>query len=234
MSLSIINSNYSYVIMPGHPIGDKEYNSKYDEVYSLWKSVWHKVFSQLEKKKEANADDFFRQNLVVAIYQGPNLVAMHLYSFYNLDSLVGAEQSYFATLPPEIHNFFIEHGMRTIMTMEYLTVAPAYRKTQSHISWGDVLVVLGTRLLEYTDCDWAIGTARKDINIHQMGHRCNFTTSEYVVSRCDYPCELMYRRKGPPPVHPDEHTRKLVDQLWNNRQDFSQLTIQPNTIKKVA
>ncbi len=207
------------------------FSTKQDELelrnraYSLWREVWYAVFKKVNQAEALNPDEFFRQDIAACILdRNHELVGMHLYTFFDLSARSDREHSYFAGIEDSALQKLANAGCIRLMSMEYLTVNPQWRKSLSGTAWADILVSLGQRVMQASGYDAVVGTPRTDIGVDKIGDRLGFRTYQEQITKYDYFCSLMACSKEEVKSHPDGVTREFVDQLWKDRIDTTQVT----------
>lgn len=194
------------------------------QVYAFWKALWRETFAKVGRAEDLNPDDFFRQDLITALVAGDKIVACHLYTHFDLEFQPAREHSYFGGINPETLNRLVREGYPRVMSMEYMSVHPDWRKSKTGVPFGEVLLALGMRLLPFTSCDAALGTGRVDIRVDQSGLPQGFVAYQDPIEKYNYQCRLMVCPYGASRPHPDPEINGLVQRLWSQRVDETGLT----------
>lgn len=206
-------------------------------VYDSWYQVWKAVFSADNRDFEPDTDDFLRQNTVVAIFyenREPELVGFHLYSFFDLRQKLRGKHSYFQGVTADSFQSLKNRDLNCVMSMEYLTVMPKFRKQVSQIPWGEVIIALGLKYMQTTSGDTAFGTARRDVKVDNMASKLGFENLQESIFKYDYECAVITCPKSRICDHPDAPTNNLIQQLWNERIDFRETQPVPTWLKKAG
>lgn len=211
--------NLKYVVISSLNSDDKSIEVM-SQVYDSWTQIWQKVFSNETRNFNLDPDDFFRQNLVVGLFQNDVLVAFHLYSFFDLRFKSITQHSYFKGIDPISFDNLRSQKLHRVMSMEYLTVMPEFRKNGSQIPWGEIIISLGLNVLKTLNCDIAFGTARRDVKVNKMGDRIGFDILQSPIQKYDYDCEVMYFAQKKQLHHPDPKVQSLIEELWATRLDL--------------
>lgn len=230
-----LDSAYTYYLLPSanppaHLVG------LHNQIHGFWKESWQEVLRQLKADATQLGDDFVRQDLVAAICTGGEVVAVHLYSVFALDSDAARAHRYLTgNYPPEFFEKLRAKGVRTVMSMEYLTVSPNWRKSQGGLHMGAVIGALGLRVMEHYGVDAVIAPARRDHKVNEMAYAQGGECIIGNVMNHNVPCDLIAIQrqsvKDPPP-----ELARLRDQLWESRThvDSAGLVHQPARILKLA
>lgn len=192
------------------------------KIYAAWFEQWQSIFSAEGRNFSPNPDDFLRQDLIVGIFHQDQLVGFHLYSHFDLRRTQCTQHSYFHSIDPSSFDQLRQKKLNNVMTMEYLTVMPNFRRRDGGggaIPWGEVIISLGQRVLKTTHADVAFGTARRDVKVNRMGSRIGFSILQNPIVKYDYECEVMYFTRDQNQNHPDPETHRLIASLWDNRID---------------
>lgn len=223
--------SYQYVVIPKN-CPTPQSLEMYHMIYEAWLELWRGVFSEGNRAFEPDTDDFLRQDYVVGIFDQGNLVGFHLYSFFDLRKKMCTKHSYFNGIDPQSFEKLKADNINNVMTMEYLSVMPNYRKKFSNIPWGEVLIALGLQLMKTTAGDAAFGTARVDVKVDSMASQLGFHELQSQIAKYDYSCAVIACPKKSVREHSDEKIRKLIQDLWSNRIDCR--NIQQNENLQVA
>ena len=139
-------SELSYHVFGGESAFYPDENHIRNDAYKAWYKLWSEVYSQSSSAYELNSDEFVRQKIVTAITHNNEVAAVHLYSFYHLDSLPDLRTKYFHFFSPEYLQHLRNRQVKSVMSMEFLTVLPEYRKSKLGVSIGLVISQLGTEI----------------------------------------------------------------------------------------
>ncbi len=218
--MRIANHPYQYYLLPSaNP--PAHLAQVHNRVYKFWMEIWTGVLQGLNADPGHLADDFLRQDFIAAICSGTDVVAVHLYSIFSLDTLAARGHRYMTDHYPEV--FFqrlSELGVRTVMSLEYLTVNPGYRKQPGKVHIGAVTGALGLRVMNQYGVDAVIAPARRDHKIHEMAYAQGGDCVVPEVSVHNVSCDLIAIRREKI-ICPDPQVAELRDDLWKNRVHFT-------------
>jgi hypothetical protein len=222
--MSFDTSNLKYYIINNHSLFALPAETKIlNIVYDSWCKVWQDVFQSKNDSNSINKEDIYRPNYIVAIFSDLVPVAFHLYSFFDLNKNSSRNHPYFESINPDTFASLKNNKVSRVMSMEYLTVMPNFRKKETGINWGEILISLGQKFLYQTNCDACIGTARTDVKVDKMGEILGFKTIQNTIKKYDYECDVMASIKKKELQHPSFKFRKLINELWSNRIDFESI-----------
>jgi hypothetical protein len=206
----------------------KRASSLQNSVHRFWLESWWPVFEKSNSLDSLDTDDFYRQHVVYAISQGSKIIACEFSTFFDLGHPIYKKHSYFSHFQPESFALIEERGYQTAMTGEYLTATPDWRKRNTGISLGSVLVGLNLKLLKAYNIDVLFGSARKDLKVNSLVSEFGFQTLIPSIIKCNYDCELMYVDAKSFRSHPDASTQGLIDRLWQNAEIIGNLNLDIN------
>jgi hypothetical protein len=207
-----------------------------NKVYKTWEGIWREVFGAVGQADALSPDEFYRQKILALITnEQSEFVGMHLYTFFDLNSLPDRNHSYFDGIAEFSFERIKAMKMMRIMSMEYLTVSPDWRKSKSGISWSDVIIGLGQKVLSLSTFDAVCGTPREGVGVDKATDRLGWITIQPEIKKYDYVCSLVACARPNFKDHPDQSIQQLIDELWTNRIDTSGL-VRPaiETNKKAA
>ncbi len=197
-------------------------------IFQNWRNVWSQVFNDGGRTFTPNVDDYMRQDFIVSLFYKSQLVGFHFYSLFNIHKKMSELHSYFSGVNPESFQRLRDQNMTQIMSMEYLTVMPEFRKGTLSVPWAEVIISLGQKFLDTVGGDLCFGTARKDIRVDNMGLKLGFESLQLPISKYSYPCEVMICTSNSIREHPDKSTAEIINQIWENRIDSRDNKILPN------
>ena len=207
-----------YIILPGKPSSSHPLNSLHEKAYATWREVWESEFRKLNYPTADLANDFLRQDYIPVIAHGDEIAALHLYSKFNITNRAILDHKYFVgNYPKEFIDNLRGRGIHTVMSMEYLTVNPAWRAKVVGVQLSDVIIGLGTKLLPETEAQVFIGPARNDYKVSQKTYEFGFDCLLANYMNHNVSCDLVagFREKLKP--SPDPVIAALIQKLWRNR-----------------
>jgi hypothetical protein len=214
--MSTQNQAYQYYLLPSanpplHLVG------RHNQIYKFWKDSWLEVLQQLNADASQLEDDFLRQDFVAAICSDTEVIAVHLYSIFALDTDASLEHRYLkGNYPPEFFANLKSKEVRTVMSMEYLTVSQNWRKSRGAMHMGAVIGALGLKVMQHYGIDAVIAPARRDHKVNLMAYSQGGDCIVENVLNHKVPCDLIAIRRN----RIKEPALELVllrDQLWQER-----------------
>ncbi|NJL24242.1 MAG: hypothetical protein HC902_03045 [Calothrix sp. SM1_5_4] len=221
--------NLQYVILPGRLELGSPWTDLQNRAYSYWVEFWNGVFKANKVEAPVNFKPaFFRMSAITVLLFENQIIGMHMYCFFNLEQLSHRDHEYFQS---ERGSRFIEilqkHGVSRIMSMEFLTVDPNWRKGSVGISLGAVLSSLGSRIQRAAGLEAATTIARKDLGVDAFARDFGFENVTEGLNMYNTPVVFQCLFTDKIRDLPDTDTRSYVDLYWRNRVDASGLTLTP-------
>jgi hypothetical protein len=223
-----------YVIIPGKGFLDSDAKI-HDQAYLYWKSFWSDVYAQAGSPESFCPDDFLRQDLITMLKRGDEVIALHLYSTFYINQIAPHDHRYFKFYPPSFFEFMRQKGANHVISFEFLTVDPGWRKSICGVSLAEVLASCGIHCMKALGADAAIAPARSDNKVNEMAYRIGFDCFQADVVKRNFKVDLIVCFSERGRSHPDSEIKRLADHFWENRKDLSGLTYsKPNAVKKTA
>jgi hypothetical protein len=213
-----------YVVLPGKPPASYQYIELYNHVFRFWKAFWSKVLTDVGADHGARADDFQRQELVCALLHGRDVVGLHTHTFFDLAQDPAREHSYFERLfTPAYIAALRDRRVRSVMTLEYLSVLPGWQSTSLGVSLSRALVALALRQAQLFSVEAAVAAPRCDLSVDrlaaELGAERVLPEDGLVHGR---PTARMAFFPGQFRDPRDPRVQRLVESLWSMRFDFTQ------------
>ena len=226
-------SGLKYFIFPAKPPRKCEFLEEYNAVYRFWDSLWTRTFAETGNPDNGWRDHFLRQDVIVALMDGKDVVGAHLYSLYNVHAESTKHSDYFKYVEEATMRRFNEMDIEIVMTLEYLCVNSKWSKNKQSVSVGALFVALGARMGEYLGADCGLGMPIAGTSVDRAGENIGAYTIQSGIKKFGYDLKLMLVPTTPSHQSKNEEIRSLVNTLWNSRMDWSGLTLFDET-KNVA
>jgi hypothetical protein len=204
-----------------------------NDVYELWKTVYKDVLGKVGEP--LNPDDFHRCDVIVALTDDGKVFGFHLYSSFDLRSNALLDHHYMKAFDDIIIGKFKSLGINNMMSMEYLTVSPEYRSRSSEVNWAEIIIALGSRVMEAGPWDCLVGTARRDLNVRRKAAKSG-TNYFGSVMKMNYECEILMTKSGEVQPLAEPKLATLVETLWSEKMNHTNLLDENRVIplRKVA
>jgi hypothetical protein len=209
--------NFELILLPGKCLPGGIFSELYDAVYAKWKETWLKVFTDVGSPQAWNADTFFRGDMIPVILHEGKIAAFYLATTYSLQSAWVRDHSYFSIYPKSAIDRLLDHGVRNVMSYEYMTVLPEYRKSRLGFSLGGVLAELGLSVREELACDAGVGVALLSHKVDQIAHNVGGFTLVKEARRGNLVCEIVGFLKQSDQPYPERQVHELAEYLWKSK-----------------
>lgn len=141
-----------------------------NRLYRFYKATWTNTFKELKSNKNNLSEDFFRFDIKAGLFNGNEALGFHGYQFFDLDRISDREHPYLNQTKEPIVQTLIENNLTKIASLEYLCASPKLRKSQSHISFGEVIIGFSVNYLKRFDLDGVIGITRNNRSVNKSAH----------------------------------------------------------------
>ncbi len=213
-------SELSYHILGSNSAFYPEENKLRNDVYTAWHSLWSEIYGEAKSGYELNSDEFTRQKIVTAILHNDKIAGVHLYSFFHLDSMPDLHTQYFHFFSPQYLQLLRDRNVQTVMSMEFLTVMPDFRKSKLGLSIGLVISQLGTEIFRASGVDAIVAPARNDVGVNKMAYDIGFSCLEKDTQQRGFVCDLIACFKGQQKPSESKEVRVCADVLWERKKIY--------------
>lgn len=215
-----------YILLPAkRPI--RQHLNLHNETFLLWRKVWGQVFDVLKFDTSHLEDDFMRQDVIAVICYENTPIAIHLYTSMSIESIAARSHSYLKQYPEEFFAKLESKRVKNIMSLEYMTVHPDWRKGKFPVHIGSILVGLAFQLMDILQVDASIAPARRDHKVHEIAYAFGAEPILEDVLNHNISCDLLACFPENRHPHADKNIQNLVNFLWENRENF--VTEEKNT-----
>ena len=215
--------NLTYHLLPGRCPAGFSGVELHNTVFNYWKNFWDETLKGLDGTA-ANPAEFDRQSLIAVITdERRHVVGLSCASFFNFDSMAIHSHPYFMNgFETDYIETFRKHGYRHPMSIEYLTVNPAFRKSETGVSVAVVLIGLSMKLMERLEVDAATAPARLDLKVDAMARHFGALSLGPRVFH-NVPVASLIIPAANHPQCPLPAERALIDDLWGRRAEWISL-----------
>jgi hypothetical protein len=226
LTISPLLDQLQYIILPGKLPPGSPYVSLHNQAYEYFKTFWRRVFADNGLSEPVQFEhDFYRMDFVTLLMHQQSIAGLHLYSFFNLELSAHCEHEYFQGNRGDVYLTNLKgHGAKSVLTMEYFTVDPNWRKKQIGLSLGPILGSLGTRIQLSCGADASLTRAREDVGSDRMFEELGGEALCKNVSMYNTPVSIMAAYSENVKGLTDFTSRRYVDKFWSERVDVSQMT----------
>jgi len=227
--------DFDYFLVPGKAPVDFTDTAFYDDLFVFWKDFWTEVLQEVTgERRRMVVDDFMRQDYFAVLKYQNEIVGIHSYSFFNLQTRAPFEHSFFEKYFNE--SFICElrkRRVRTVMTMEFFSVAKSWRGVKTGISLAKALVALGLRLANEKGVDGTITAARADVPAANIASKLGAISLVETVEMHGKPTELMLFPANNVQEPTDIQSKIWLNDFWDRRIDLVS-NVQSHNLKRTA
>lgn len=204
-----------HLVMPGNLRDADPMLGDYNRAYAYWKWFWSRLFAENGVQGQVSPDTFFRQERISILAAPDAVVGMSMHTLFNLESLAAREHSYMEYYHEPFWRPITAQGVRAVVSFEYLTVNPDFRRFRVGVSIGAVLIGLGLRLARDLDGDAAvIAPARRDLGVHRLARDQGAVSIIEDVMVHGTPCDLIVFYPSAVRLPSDPEVAKLIEYFW--------------------
>jgi hypothetical protein len=205
-----------------------------NNIFNYWKNFWSEIYSSAGSIESFKTDDFFRQKQICVITDKDQIVAVHLYTYFNLNCHIAKNHSYFNFYNDEFLSIISSKNISTVMSMEFMTLNSNYRKSKTKIPYALILAYLGALNFNLSGVDAIIAPARKDVGVHKMSYLLGFDCIQKDVMQRNFMCDMVALKKGNLIFPEDLNIREEVEKLWMNRTDYTSIAESQSNLRLIA
>lgn len=205
-----------YYLFPSLDPGTR-WMKEHDQAFEFWSDTWRKILNGLNFSANNLEEEWGRQDRIACLFDNDKPVAAHLYSFFSLKSKAALSHPYFKNYTPEFFKKLDAMGVESVMSMEYMTIHPEWRKHSSGFHLGAVLGGLALKVMEHHGLEAAIAPARRDHRVHDLAYIYGGECLVENVVNHNVPCDLVACRQTKVHDHPEALVRQHVQSLWRQR-----------------
>lgn len=217
-------NKFQYKLVPGKVRHDANIISLNNRLFTYWAGFWEKIYTEAGSPQSFNPDDFLRQDLIASLFYDGELIGMHLYSFFDIEQAAIRKHSYFKFYPEDYYSFIQNRGARSMMSFEFLTLDPNWRKSQTGLHFAKVITACGVHVALKMGIDAGIAPARADNKANEIGYSVGFEPYAKGIIKRNFPVDIMAAFRPNMNPQPDPSINSLISRVWETRQDFSGLT----------
>lgn len=221
----------SYIIFPGHNVKtlyESKVSSKwmalYNQFYEVWQVSWEQTLNELKSACALQNNDFLRQTVLSGLFYESQFVALQTNTFFDLRTKAHTTNPYFNLFPTSFWDEMKKEKADHVMTIEYLYVTPAWRKSLQGISLGEVLSCLAINLMLCTKCQSMVAVPRADRKVNTMIYSRGAQPIKQDIELHNVKVDLVRFPRQPWIRKNESETDVLIDYYWDNRLDLSEIT----------
>lgn len=208
--------------MPGNAVGAITYRDLYAKAYETWRAVWGAELRRLGRTEALASDAFTRADVVATVAAGDEVIGVHLYCFYDLGLAAYREHSFLASnFGPGLLSRARDSGLEIVMTLEQLTVASEWRRSNGGVPLGHALSALGLEAFGRSGADGVLISTRNSRRVDEIARQIGFEAAGKTIVHGEESDLMTFRAPSPRRTFEDPRLESLVRELWRGRTDFT-------------
>jgi hypothetical protein len=202
-------------------------------VYAAWRNSFTEVVESAGGKLDP--DDFFRNDLVSAVLHNDEVVALSTMTMFDLRLTSSHEHHYVRALQGSTVQRLQQDQLHRLISIEYLNVLPAWRKSHSNVRWTEVMIGLGLKVMDDSVADIIMGTPRTDVKVLNVCKDLEAIEVQEPISKMNYPCAVVIFHKNHARKFKDAVTAQYVEGLYKTHLvTGAQPFLGPERLRKAA
>ncbi|MFZ4403940.1 MAG: hypothetical protein ACOYOK_07545 [Pseudobdellovibrionaceae bacterium] len=194
--------------------------SIYNQTYQHWYRVWNDLLRS-SSDSILTSDNFLRQSKVCSLVYNNQVIGMIAASFFDLNIEAYKDHSYLLPFKSIDLNRIRSETNSLIMSIEYVSVEPVFRKKDLGISIGTLLLGLSMKVFDESNAVAVLGTARNQMHVDEMCFNYGFKPIGQI-SKYGHPCTLILNNKEQLKNHDNHLIFESVNRLWTKRNKKQQ------------
>lgn len=195
-----------------------------DQSFVFWQNAWNKILEDNKTTSKINDDDFLRQAYIAVFTYQDEIIGMHCYSKFDLLRQATRQHSYFKKFyPPQFWQILDCRKTRHILTMEYLTIAPAWRGKRLGPPLGLVMASLGCKIALDVGTDAILSVARSDVGATSYMEQMGGTVLIGNLDIYNTPCDIMAIYQEATTIPTTSGISEAVAYYWDHKDDHAGL-----------
>ena len=216
---------YKYYLLSPRLVEDKHI-FQFNQLYKTWKNIFSEVVEGTGG--QLDPDDFFRNDYISAITHKNEVIGLSTMTIFDLRLQSTLDHHYIKSLNSGVIESLLSEGHSRILSIEYLTILPEWRKHQSTVNWGEILIGLNLKVLDNSIADIVLGTPRTDVKVLQMSQNMDAFEIQEPIIKMGYPCAVVMVKKQTHRKFSSISTSEYVESLWRLRAEGGRSSIANN------
>ncbi len=209
-----------YYVVPTSRNRNSAHGKIQDKIFDYWVEQWGNNFKN-SKPKEGWQDHFLRMSLVTALEYENQIIGCLLFRFYNFDAHSSLKSEYFSYIDKNLVKNMSGDGLKDAMSVEYLSIDPAWSKNSMNVSLGKIIIALSSYVAEQHNADCIISMPIGGTKVDKMLENIGAMAIQEDIKKYGYTLKLMMTKTKPATKGIDIKVRAITDTIWENRIDYS-------------
>ena len=225
-------SDLKLVILSGRPDHSRPSHPSYDLAYSHFKQTWERICNRPNRPPNYSGFGFFRQDYILQIESASEVVGQTTATHYRTDDLVAKDLPVFECWLGEPFESLRSQNLKSLLSLEFTSIAKNYQPRKIEFNYYKVLINLSVNLAKATGSQGIFGHPRRLTKTNDLIEQIGCRPLGQRKDKWGVSVDLYYGRTENLVPFPDIRAQKLTDQLWNSREDLTE--IRSNTASKEA
>ena len=221
--------DFRYVILPVRPPIGLAARSIRNKAYEHWKTYWQRMFRH-KAADFCTPLEFFRQDLVFCLFLGEEIAAQNLATFFHTDDLITLDLPYFQAFRGEAIRLMAAKQAKTVMSIEFTSVSPQFGERRTGLRLGEIVNALALETFLSKNIDVTVGTPRRLSGLSDFGLKQGYLKISGGFQKAGWDLDICLGFKGDMKKHPDPGYRKIIEQIWENKLDYSDPASNKSTV----
>ncbi|MCA6565604.1 MAG: hypothetical protein ACK5UJ_03830 [Pseudobdellovibrionaceae bacterium] len=182
-----------------------------DSCYKLWHEVYTPILA--DAQQSLNKDSFLRARFLAVLEKDAEVCCFSLMNTHFTLWKPSVEASYFSYCSDITRHLVKSQGL-SLLTVEWLTANPKYRRKVTGYPANEVLVSLCFQWMKHMGFDAAIGYPRCDFKSDQVATMMGAKVTESVM-RHGIECKVILAHRDSLIMHPETEMAQHIQDLMN-------------------
>lgn len=218
-----LEKSLTCTLLPGKFSHSQRVPNIYNLVFKYWETTWKEIFTNAGSPDSLNVENFLRQDIIICLHNDSEIAGIITSSLFNISADAIYDHPYLRAFPISLIASLRSKGEGLILTGEYLSVKPEFRRNKAGIAISDALIGLLMKVFERTNASISLATTVRPAKVHKIGEK--FGWSELGnFTKYGLDCVLLQNSASQLRVHDDPNVNQSVEEFWTKRTDLSCLT----------
>lgn len=218
MDATFLGQQLEYLVLDTQLLPGDPSTRLHNQAFAFWSGFWNDVYKAVGTADRTNADQFRRHNAFSLIVHQGVPIAMHAYTFFNLELDADRSHSFFTnSFTPKAMKAMDQAGMKHVMTMEYFSVAKEWQKRSRDVAMGIVLLSLSQKFFLETTADTWIGVPRADIGVAKLCYSMGAVPLDQGLTLHGAKSDIIGVPRNQAKWVGSDADKALVQSLWEKR-----------------
>jgi hypothetical protein len=222
--MQLMNSGLTCTFLPGKYRDGEKVPELYNAVYRYWHKTWKEILGASGNLDSLNVENFLRQDVIIVMHSGFEIAGALTSTYFNLSADSIFDHGYIKAFPSEIVKKLKAEGVGKVITAEYLSVTPAYRKATTDAPLSEVISGLFMKIFVQSRAKMSLATPIRPAKVHKIGEKFGWI-EHGDITKSGVNCVLLTNCHEQLKTHDNPRVVRLVEDYWRTRNDLTRLTL---------